>query len=311
MKKRKAILASLLIAASLVTGSSTIFAENQEQAANTEEGYQETGDGWSSVVTWTSNEDQKIYGEFYYPEDFDETKTYPVIIMSHGFASSHEAQFEVADWPQLMAQNGYISYIYDFCGGSPYSLSDGAFEDMSVMTEVGDLNKVIDFVKDQSFTDADNLFLMGSSQGGLVSALTAPDRNEDIKGMVLLYPAFCIPDNMREQYPDRDAIHDGDTVQALGMDMKSQYVTDVYDIDVMKEIEGFDGDVLIVHGIGDILVPYTDSVLAVEGPYADSSSEVYLLNGENTEHGFDTFHEDTREKAHDVVLDYMQREVEK
>lgn len=311
MKKKKLILAALLLTAALTTGSSYVYAEMAETDVNTEEGYEETGDGWNSVVTWTANKDQKIYGEFYYPADFDETKTYPVIIMSHGFASSHEAQFEVADWPQLMAQNGYISYIYDFCGGSPYSISDGNFEDMSVMTEVDDLNHVIDFVKSQSFTDADNLFLMGSSQGGLVSALTASDRKDDIKGMVLLYPAFCIPDNMREQYPDRDAIHDGDTVQALGIDMGSQYVTDVYDMDVMKDIEGFDGDVLIVHGIGDILVPYTDSVLAVEGPYADSSSEIYLLNGENTEHGFDTFHEDTREKAHDAVLAYIQRETDK
>lgn len=308
MKKRHLIISAMLLAAAISTGSMAVYAETEEETVNIEEGYEETGDGWTSIVTWTANEDQNIYGEFYYPADFDETKTYPVVIMSHGFCSSHEQQFEIADWPQLLAQNGYVSYIYDFCGGAPYSYSDGNFEDMSVVTEIRDLNCVIDFVKGQSFTDTENLFLMGSSQGGLVSALTAPDRNDDIKGMILMYPAFCIPDNMRAQYPDRDEIQDGDTVQALGMDMKSQYVTDVYDMNVMEDIAGFDGDVLIVHGIGDVLVPYTDSVLAVEGPYAESSSELYLINGENTEHGFDTFHDDTKVKAHDVVLDYLDRQ---
>lgn len=309
MKKRSLIISVLLLAAAVNVGSMTAYAETEEDTVNIEEGYEETGDGWKSVVTWTANDDQNIYGEFYYPENFDETKTYPTVIMSHGFSSSHEQQFEIADWPQLLAQNGYVSYIFDFCGGSTYSYSDGDFMDMSVVTEVDDLNAVIDFVKDQSFTDTENLFLMGSSQGGLVSALTAPERNEDIKGMVLLYPAFCIPDNMREQYPNLDEIQEGDNVTALGMEMHSQYVTDVYDMDVMEEISGFDGDVLIIHGIGDDLVPYTDSVQAVEEPYAESSSEVYLINGENTEHGFDTFHEDTREKAHDAALAYLNRQI--
>lgn len=60
------------------------------------------------------------------------------------------------------------------------------------MTEVADLNAVVDMIKTLDFVDTDNIFLLGRSQGGFVSALTAAQREDDIQGMVLFYPAFVI-----------------------------------------------------------------------------------------------------------------------
>lgn len=149
---------------------------------------------------------------------------------------------------------------------------------------------------------------MGSSQGGLVSALTAAERDEDVKGMILMYPGFIIPQNIRDTYPVFDEIPE-DKVQVLGSELEPQYVLDIYDLNVMEAISGFTGDVLIIHGMGDVLVPYTDSVVAMESAYADSYSELLLLTGEETEHGFDTFHESTRAKAHEAAINYMDRQI--
>ena len=55
-----------------------------------EEGYTTELEGCTKVVSWCKNGDNNIYGQFYYPEDFDETKTYPVIIMSHGIGSTSQ-----------------------------------------------------------------------------------------------------------------------------------------------------------------------------------------------------------------------------
>lgn len=46
--------------------------------------------------------------------------------------------------------------------------------------------------------DSDNLFLMGTSQGGAVSAITGAAHKEEIRGMVLLYPAFVMTDHANE-----------------------------------------------------------------------------------------------------------------
>ena len=64
-----------------------------------EEGYTTELEGCTKVVSWCKNGDNNIYGQFYYPEDFDETKTYPVIIMSHGIGSTSQ-MVERAKWPE-------------------------------------------------------------------------------------------------------------------------------------------------------------------------------------------------------------------
>ena len=133
-----------------------------EEAADPtiEEGYTEAGDGFTSVVSWCKNGELNIYGKFYYPEGFDAEKTYPTVIMSHGLGSAAQ-MVERAKWPQAAVADGFVVYAFDFCGGGRNSKSDRDFMDMSVLTEVSDLNAVMDFVKGQPYVDQGNLFLFG------------------------------------------------------------------------------------------------------------------------------------------------------
>ena len=55
-------------------------------------------------------------------------------------------------------------------------------------------------IQSLSYVDNDNIFLLGSSQGGVVSAITAADNSEDIAGAVLLYPAFVLVDDAMERF---------------------------------------------------------------------------------------------------------------
>ena len=93
---------------------------------------------------------------------------------------------------------------------------------------------------------------MGESQGGLVTALTAPQVQKDIDGIVLLYPAFNIPQTMRDTYktradiPERPVFH--------GTEAGRIYAEDVYDLDPYAEAAKYEGRVLIYHGDNDGLV---------------------------------------------------------
>ena len=64
-------------------------AEGEAEEANPEieEGYTTELDGCTKVVSWCKNGDNNIYGQFYYPADFDENQTYPVVIMSETLAA--------------------------------------------------------------------------------------------------------------------------------------------------------------------------------------------------------------------------------
>ena len=69
---------------------------------------------------------------------------------------------------------------------------------MSVLTEVLDLEAVIDHVLQLPYIDAGKgVLLIGCSQGGFVSALTAARRKEQVSRLALFYPALCIPDDAR------------------------------------------------------------------------------------------------------------------
>lgn len=64
--------------------------------------------------------------------------------MSHGIGSTSQ-MMERAKWPEKAAQDGYVVYTFDFCGGSQNGNSDMDFMDMTVMTEKSDLSAVMDF----------------------------------------------------------------------------------------------------------------------------------------------------------------------
>ena len=128
-------------------------------------------------------------------ENVAESQKSPVIIMSHGFLGNENHFIAYAE---AIAKIGYIAVTFDFNGGGPKSTSSGKSIDMTVLTEKADLLAVIKYVESLEYVDKNNISLMGFSQGGFVSAMTAAELNDRIKQLVLFYPALCIPDDARK-----------------------------------------------------------------------------------------------------------------
>ena len=207
---------------------------------------------------WLENEGKKIYGKMYLPGE--EKDSYPAIILSHGFNSSSVLN---EGYAESFAKIGFAAYIFDFCGGSPGTQSDGETTEMSVLTEYRDLSAVMDQIKALDYVDGSQLFLFGLSQGGFVSAYTAAQRPNDVKGLVLFYPAFVLQETYFEQYDSVDAIPDED-FESMGVPLGAIYAKDARSFDIYEEIGKYKGDVLICHGDKDTLVPQSYSERAVE-----------------------------------------------
>lgn len=60
--------------------------------------------------------------------------------------------------------------------------SDGSTREMSVLTEVKDLEAVIEYVQNRSYGKPKETVLLGCSQGGLVSARTASKFHSRVAG---------------------------------------------------------------------------------------------------------------------------------
>ena len=230
-----------------------------------------------------------IRGTVYKPKG----KNLPIAIVSHGL---NEGQDGVKKYAYFLAERGYAAYCFDFCGGkSDNCESDGYTTEMTVLTEVEDLEAVMEYAKKEPYVNPHRILLMGCSQGGYVSAYVAAKHNSEIEQLILFFPAFCIADMIeagnllgtkfnKRRVPDE--------MKCAGITLGRCYLEDAYEIDIFEEIKGYDGDVLIVHGTKDnnVDISYSqrayDTYIAVESK-REEPREVLLRLVEKGKHGFD------------------------
>ncbi|WP_088102982.1 alpha/beta hydrolase family protein [Halalkalibacter urbisdiaboli] len=189
---------------------------------------------------------REIYGVSYMP---DTSEKCPVVIYSHGYNGTNA---DFAMHSEYLVEHGVGAFCFDFCGGSVHSKSDLNTTEMTIFTEKEDLCAVIDTIRDWENVDRDNIFLFGGSQGGLVTALVAEEYIAEIKGMLLLYPAFSIPDNWNTKFPTLDRIPD--TYELWGMTLGRAFFESIHGYPAFEHIGGFHKNVLIFHGDQDDIV---------------------------------------------------------
>ena len=240
---------------------------------------------------YVQRDGNRIYGVLYLPQNAQDKL--PAVIFSHGFGGNYQVG---AQYAQALAERGYVVYCFDFCGGSPGSRSDGSTLEMSIFTEQADLEAVIDGIRELEYVDDENLFLMGSSQGGAVSAITAAAHPDEIRGMVLLYPAFVLVDRANELFQSAEEIPD--TYYFMWMNVGRAYFEPLLDYDIYEAIAPYEADVLLIHGDADGIVPLSYSERALE-VYRSARLEVIPDAG----HGF--YGQDARQ-AQEYILDYLE-----
>ena len=155
------------------------------------------------------------------------------------------------------------------------SLSDGRMLDMTVGSECEDLKTVLAGVKELDCVDHDRIFLMGESMGGLVSALVAAQCPDEIRGMVLWYPAFSIPEDARKRY-------EAGKTDVFGIKLGKAFDEEAMEMDVYGTLPRFRRPVLLIHGDKDPIVPLAVSEKAVSG-YEDA--RLIVISGAG--HGYE------------------------
>ena len=266
--------------------------ENNENTGDADSSQTEVEWVVDSVELWSQRDANRIYGMMYYNPV--SSKKQPAVILSHSSSLTHEA---MSGYAYAIAKMGFAAYCFDFCGGSDKSKSDGTTDDMTVFTEVEDLRAVVKTVKSLGYVEPSEVYLLGSSQGGLVSALLADECPDDFAGMILFYPAFNIPEivKMFSGFGDWGNMGDWGNIGNWGdlgnwgdfgdfggmMSMSEKYINSIKDFDVWSHIGKFPRPVCIIHGTNDMIVPVSNSEKAV-GLYP--SATLNKIEGAN--HGF-------------------------
>ena len=228
----------------------------------------------------------------------------PIAIVSHGFMANGQS---VAHYAKRLAKWGFAAFCFDFSGGCIKGKSDGKTTDMSVLTEKEDLKAVIAYAQSLDYTQGNpsrfssgqmdsecssghvqkaRLVLVGCSQGGFVSALTAAELQDQVSGLILFYPALCIPDDAREGhmiFARFDPQNIPEVVPCGPMKLGKIYPQAVMEMDPFAEIAAYKGPVLLVHGTADKIVDATYARRAHEA-YGERRCTLQMIEGGT--HGF-------------------------
>lgn len=223
---------------------------------------------------WVEYGNRKIFGLLSRPQNAKGRQ--PVAIIAHGFNGTHHFS---TNYFKPLNDLGYQCYAFDFACGSVNSRSDNNTMNMSIFDEQSDLEAIVRHFKSQPDVDTTRIVLIGESQGGLVSALTAANISKDIHKLVLVFPALCIPENWTSRYPKVEDIPD--TTRLWNVPMGRRFFTEIRDLKVFKEIPKFKKPVLIVQGDADMVVLVEDSRKAAK-LYKDA--RLHIIPGAG--HGF-------------------------
>ena len=173
----------------------------------------------------------------------------PIAIVCHGFMAF---QATVKQYAIELSKMGYLTYTFDFCGGSVIKgKSDGLTTEMSVLTEVKDLESVIDYAINREYANSNDIIVMGCSQGGFVSSLVAAKEKNNINKLILFYPALCIPD-------------DASVGKMMFAKFDPNNLPEIIRCGPMKLGRCYVEDVLIVHGSKDKIVNISYSKMAYD-----------------------------------------------
>lgn len=214
-----------------------------------------------------------IYGVLWYPVTEEKR---PAVILSHGYNGCH-TDFNTEC--HHFAQHGVIAYSFDFCGGSTRARSTGKSTDMTLFTEKEDLLAVFDCISKMEKVDNSAVFLLGGSQGGIVTGLAAEERAEQVRGVILYFPAFSIPDNWRNRFGAVENIPE--TYEFWGLTLGRNFFASMHDFVAYDHIGGYKGPVLILQGDQDGIIPPSVAHRALQ---KYENAELVILNGEG--HGF-------------------------
>ncbi|MCM1163608.1 MAG: lysophospholipase [Muribaculaceae bacterium] len=183
----------------------------------------------------------------------------PVVIVCHGFTGNMDSSLLI-DLANDLVEGGIGVVRFDFNG---HGRSEGKFENMTVLNEIEDLKKVIDWTRSQEFTA--NISLAGHSQGGVVTSMVAGELGYPaIRSLAIMSAAAVLRDDALRGNT-LGSIYDPWNVPKLiplhggKLNLGRDYVLSAQTLPIYETAANYTGPVFILHGTHDKIVPYTYS----------------------------------------------------
>lgn len=234
----------------------------------------------------------KLSAVLHAPKD---KKTYPLVIIMHGFNASKD-MYLLANLSAQLNERGIGTLLFDFNG---HGKSEGSFLDMTIPNELEDARRVYAYAK--KLPHVQSISMTGHSMGSVVVAMLAGELGKDkVKTIVLMAPAPELTEDTAKgdlfgvRY-DTSNIPPYITL-SNGLKVGRAFLATTPDVKIYETAKNYTGPVLVVHSEDDQLVPYH---------YGVEFSQIYPNAHLETFHGMDhNFTQDTP-GVNQKIADYL------
>ncbi len=222
-------------------------------------------------------------------------RTYPLVIIMHGFNASKE-MFLLTDLSAQLNERGIATLLFDFNG---HGESEGSFLDMTIPNELEDARHVYNYAA--KLPRVKSISMTGHSMGAVVTSMLAGGLGEEkIKTIVLMSPAPELTEDTTKgnlfgvRYNTKN-IPEYITL-SNGLKVGRAFLETTPNVPIYAISAHYTGPVLIVHSQDDQLVPFK---------YGVEFSQIYQNAVLETLHGFDhNFTQDTP-AVNKKITDYL------
>lgn len=207
--------------------------------------------------TTITYKDVELAMTIHYPQDHrshNESRKHPLIVICHGFVGNRigtDRLFVKA--ARQLCQDGSMVVRFDYSGCGE---STGDYGSNSLDTLVSQTRYILDYAMDIDSVDHSKVCLLGHSLGGTVALLTAA-KDRRVKSLILWAPAIHPMNDIirivgREAY--EEAFRTGSTFHS-GYELQRSFFEGLQGADIVQNIQQVAGDVLLIHGTGDEVIP--------------------------------------------------------
>lgn len=136
--------------------------------------YKNRPSGRTEIISWKGAEGDMVEGVLSYPFDWQEGKTYPLVLDIHGGPTGYDRNSWDASWGSptpLWRQRGAFVLRVNYHGSGNYGLAWAeSIRERYYELEVPDIEAGVDHLIQRGMVDADRLATTGWSNGGILSA---------------------------------------------------------------------------------------------------------------------------------------------
>lgn len=220
---------------------------------------------------------------------------YDMAIIFHGFTANRNTSL-LKEITNSLRDENIASVRFDFNG---HGDSDGKFENMTVLNEIEDANAILNYVKTDPHVR--NIYLVGHSQGGVVTSMLAGLYPDLIKKVVLLAPAATLKSDALKgntQGVTYNPDHIPDRLPFKDLTLGGFYLSIAQQLPIYEVSAQFTKPVCLIHGTDDTVVSPNASK-KYDQIYQNST--LHLIEGANH-----CFSDNYQKNAVNLTADFLQ-----